>query len=71
MHDNEQLPNIEKMNSLLSYLGGSIYNAIFDFVLSDKNYVEAIDVSKQQFGSKTLIIVSHINTLLILRPVLK
>lgn len=47
------------------------YNAISSFALSDKNYTEAIEVLKQQFERKDLIIASHINTLLTSRPVFK
>lgn len=49
-------------------LGENAYNAISGFALSNKNYVEAIEVLKQQFNGKDLIVTSHINTLLTLRP---
>lgn len=63
VHYNEYLSNIEKINYLLSYLDENAYNAISGFALSNKNYVEAIEVLKQQFNGKDLIVTSHINTL--------
>lgn len=52
VHDNDSLWNVKKMSYLLSYLGGSVYNAISGFALLDKNYIEAIQVLKQEVQEK-------------------
>ena len=49
---------------------GEAANAIFGLSLTNDNYGEAINSLKDRFGSKQIIISSHMNSLLIL-PMVK
>ncbi|XP_054706547.1 uncharacterized protein LOC129216358 [Uloborus diversus] len=71
IHENETLSKTEKFNYLKSYLGGPAANAIAGFEISDENYDSALQILKERFGKKDVIINSHMNKLLNLSPVYK
>ncbi|XP_054716907.1 uncharacterized protein LOC129226330 [Uloborus diversus] len=71
IHENETLSKTEKFNYLKSYLGGPAANAIAGFEISDENYDSALQILKERFGQKDVIINSHVNKLLNLSPVYK
>ncbi|XP_054706599.1 uncharacterized protein LOC129216409 [Uloborus diversus] len=71
IHENETLSKTEKFNYLKSYLGGPAANAIAGFEISDENYDSALQILKERFGQKDVIINSHMNKLLNLSPVYK
>ncbi|KFM62154.1 hypothetical protein X975_06179, partial [Stegodyphus mimosarum] len=71
IHDNESLTKIEKFNYLKSYLCGNAAHTIEGFCISEQNYDEAVEILKNRFGRKDIIINSHMQKLLNLTPVTK
>ena len=60
-------PNLldaEKFNYLKTLLIGEVANAISGLSLTNDNYGEAINILKNRFGNKQIIILSHMNSFL-------
>lgn len=66
MHTNKALKNVDKFNYLRSLLEGAALSA--RLALTEPNYTNAIDILKKIFGNKQLIISSHMEALLKLKP---
>ena len=64
VHKNPSQSNIDKFNYLNSLLDQSAADAIVGLPLTSSNYEEAIDILKQRFGNKQLIINRHMEALL-------
>ncbi|GFW36001.1 uncharacterized protein TNCV_4928651 [Trichonephila clavipes] len=71
IHNNSNLSDVEKFNYLKSYLIDEAEIAIRGLTLSANNYTIALNIIKEQFGRKDLIIDSHMSKLLHLNPVRK
>ena len=69
MHTNKALKNVDKLNYLKSLLEGAALSAITGLALTEPNYANAVDILKERFGNKQLIISSHMEALLKLKPV--
>ena len=71
IHKNIEISNVDKFNYLRSYLREAVFVAIKGFSLTNNNYQSALDILKDPFGKKTIVINSHINKLLNLTQVKK
>ena len=71
IHNNEDLSKIEKHTYLKSYLVGAAARAIAGLKITESNYDAAIDMLKERFGRKDLIVSAHMSKLLDLTPVKK
>ena len=69
VHANKALKNVDKFNYLKSLLEGAALSAITGLALTEPNYANAVDILKERFGNKQLIISSHMEALLKLKPV--
>lgn len=69
IHRNTSLSNISKFRYLRSYLVGKAQVAIKGLQMTEDNYSITVDVLKQRFGRKDLIIDDHMSRLLRMRPV--
>jgi len=70
VHTNKALKNVDKLNYLKSLLEGAALSAITGLALTEPNYANAVDILKERFGNKQLIISSHMDALLKLKPAL-
>ncbi|GFT55035.1 uncharacterized protein TNCV_2325441 [Trichonephila clavipes] len=71
IHNISNLSDVEKYNYLKSYLTDEAEIAIRGLTLSANNYTIALNIIKEGFGRKDLIIESHMSKLLHLNPVRK
>ena len=69
IHDNERLRKTDKFSYLKSFLTGTATSAVAGLALSNINYDTAIDLLKNRFGRKDLVINAHMNKLLNMTPV--
>ena len=64
IHENEDISDVNKMAYLFGLLEGPAYSAVKGFTMTSGNYKEVIDVLLECFGSKDVIISSHMDALL-------
>ena len=64
IHENEDISDVNKMAYLFDLLEGPAYSAVKGFTMTSGNYKEVIDVLHERFGSKDVIISSHMDALL-------
>ena len=64
IHSNESLNDIEKLNYLRSYLEGPAAATITGLALTKENYKIAVDLLRNRYGNKQVIISSHMDLLL-------
>ncbi|GBN48280.1 hypothetical protein AVEN_68211-1 [Araneus ventricosus] len=69
IHDNTSLSKVEKFNYLRSYFSANALSAIKGFSISDENYDSVVEILKNRFGRRDIIIHAHMNKLLNLAPV--
>ena len=69
VHKNPSLSNKDNFNYPNSLLNRSAADAIVGLPLTSSNYEEAIDILKQRFGNKQLIINRHMEALFQLNAV--
>ncbi|GFW03838.1 uncharacterized protein TNCV_2049541 [Trichonephila clavipes] len=69
IHNNNRLSKVDKFNYLKSYLCGNALACINGFPISDDNYDRALDLLKDRFGNKNMLINAHLSNLLNLIPV--
>ena len=62
--DKSNLLDVEKFNCLKTLVISEAANAISGLSLTNDNYGEAINILKDRFGNKQIIISSHMNSLL-------
>ena len=61
IHENEDISDVNKMAYLFGLLEGPAYSAVKGFTMTSGNYTEVIDVLHERFGSKAVIISSHMD----------
>ena len=64
IHENEDISDVNKMAYLFGLLEGPARAAVKGFTMTSGNYKEVIDVLHERFGSKDVIISSHMDALL-------
>ncbi|XP_037528605.1 uncharacterized protein LOC119405847 [Rhipicephalus sanguineus] len=69
IHENTELPPIEKFRYLLTYLTGAAKRAIEGIRLADNNYEIAVTTLKERFDRQELLVNEYIDQLLALSPV--
>ncbi|GFV42576.1 DUF1758 domain-containing protein [Trichonephila clavipes] len=69
IHNNNRLSKVDKFNYLKSYLCRNALACINGFPISDDNYDRALDLLKDRFGNKNMLINAHLSNLLNLTPV--
>ncbi|XP_054713000.1 uncharacterized protein LOC129222513 [Uloborus diversus] len=69
IHLNPTLNKLEKFSYLKTLLSGPAFNCVSGFALNESNYDACINILKDRYGRKDLIINSHMNKLLNLEPV--
>ena len=58
VHDNENMPAVQKFTYLRSVLDGVAYHTIEGFEVTSANYQHAVDALKHRFDRKRIIISS-------------
>lgn len=66
---NSALSDIEKFTYLRGYLAGEAERCIDGLVLTSDNYNAALDILKERYGNRQLIVASHMNRILKLERV--
>ena len=69
VHDNSAISAVEKFTYLRSLVEGSAPRAISGLQLTSANYSAALEVLRERFAQKQIIINSHIESLIKLKPV--
>ena len=69
VHNNEDLSDIERFSYLRTLLEGPAYSMVAGLALTSANYEKAVDLLKQCFRQKQVIINSHMDHLLNLTPI--
>lgn len=69
IHSNDALCEKEKFTYLKSYLTGAAAKAVAGLTLTDSNYDNGIDLLKNKFGRKEIVVSAHMSKLLTLTPV--
>ncbi|XP_035233960.1 uncharacterized protein LOC118205787 [Stegodyphus dumicola] len=69
IHSNERLSKVDKYNYLKAFLKGPDLISIQGLLVSENNYDLAVELLKERFGKKEIIVRSHINHLLNLSAV--
>ena len=64
IYSNETLSDIEKLNYLRSFLEGPAVALIAGLALTKDNYKVAVDLQRERYGNKQVIISSHMESLL-------
>ncbi|GBM37677.1 hypothetical protein AVEN_138330-1 [Araneus ventricosus] len=68
IHDSTSLSKVEKFNYLRSYLSANALRAIEGFSISDENYDSVVEILKNRFCRRDIIIHAHMNKLPNLPP---
>ena len=63
IHENDSLKNITKFNYLISYLKRPAKAAISGILITESNYLEAVELLQKRFGNKQILITSNIDQL--------
>lgn len=69
IHKNDTLCKTEKFTYLKSYLTGAAAKTVAGLMLTDSNYDHALDLLKERYGRKDIVINAHMTKLLNLSPV--
>ena len=69
IHENDSLKNITKFNYLISYLKGPAKAAISGILITESNYLKAVELLQKRFGNKQILITYNIDQLLSISPV--
>lgn len=64
IHDNDDLNDVDKFQYLKSLMEGSAISAISGLPLTSANYKEAVDLLKERFGDKQVVISKHMEILM-------
>ena len=64
IHDNNDIPKVDKFNYLNSLLEGTAFKTVQGLTLTDPNYDSAIQMLKERFGSPQQIISAYMEGLL-------
>ena len=68
VHDNDNVPAVQKFTFLRSVLEGFAYHTIKGFEVTSANYQHAVDALKHRFGRKRIIISSLVKSIVQLEP---
>ena len=68
VHDNDNVPAVQKFTFLRSVLEGFAYHTIEGFEVTSANYQHAVDALKHRFGRKRIIISSLVKSIVQLEP---
>ena len=68
VHEQSSLSDVEKMNYLFNLLEGEALSMVKGFQLSNENYGKALNLLKERFGDKQLLISSLMNKMINLEP---
>ncbi|GFV28345.1 DUF1758 domain-containing protein [Trichonephila clavipes] len=68
IHEDDSVCKIDKFNYLRSFWGGSAFNLIDGLELTEEHYDHSIDILKQRFGDKKVLINMHIEKFLQTSP---
>ena len=68
VHDNDNVPDVQKFTYLRSALEGVAYHTIEGFEVTSANYHHAVDALKHRFGRKRIIISSLVKSIVQLEP---
>ncbi|XP_071033036.1 uncharacterized protein [Parasteatoda tepidariorum] len=68
IHNNELLDKVDKFNYLKAHLGGSALNTVEGFSISNASYDSAIELLKDRFAKKDLLIHTHMSAILNMQP---
>ena len=68
VHDNDNVPDVQKFTYLRSALEGVAYHTIEGFEVTSANYHHAVDALKRRFGRKRIIISSLVKSIVQLEP---
>ena len=63
VHKNPNLSSVDKFNYLKSLLTGTAQSSAAGLALTSANYEKAVDLLKQRFGNRQIVISSHIEVL--------
>ena len=69
VNSNETLEDITKFTYLKSFLTGHALSAIQGLSLTSENYQKAVKILSDRFGNKQLLITSHMDKLMSIKPV--
>lgn len=61
MINTTSMSNVKKFSYLLTYLEGTAARAISGFTLNEENYTLAVEILKERFGRKDVLVLAHIN----------
>lgn len=67
VHLNTSLSDVEKLNYLMSKLTGEAKNSVSGILLSNENYPVAVDLLKERYGDKQVVVTSHYTELINLK----
>ena len=59
IHLNMSLSDVEKLNYLMSKLTGEAKNSVSGILLSNENYQVAVELLKERYGDKQVVVTSH------------
>ena len=68
VHNNDNVPAVQKFTYLRSVLEGIAYQTIEGFEVTSANYHHAVDALKHRFGRKRIIILSLVKSIVQLEP---
>ena len=68
VHDNDNVPDVQKFTYLRSALEGVAYLTIEGFEVTSANYHHTVDALKRRFGGKRIIISSLVKSIVQLKP---
>ena len=68
VHDNDNVPYVQKFTYLRSALEGVAYHTIEGFEVTSANYHHTVDALKHRFGRKRIIISSLVKSIVQLEP---
>lgn len=68
IHNNKSLNKVEKFHYLKAHLTGSALSSIEGLVISDTNYDTAVELLKKRYANVDLLIHTHMNNLLNIKP---
>ena len=64
VHENDSISNVQKMTYLKGLLKGGAASCISGFKIADKNYETSVNLLKERYNNKQLIVSSHMTNLL-------
>ena len=63
-HENDSISNVQKMTFLKGLLKGDVASCISGFKVTNENYETSVNLLKERYNNKQLIVSSHLKNLL-------